>query len=90
MAVVVKTKTGKKHTLLNPAEKGRKYAAEIRTGAALTNDGEFKKNKDGSYKGLTKVQQAYRGGYLDARKDSARAYKAKKRKRAAAKKTTKK
>lgn len=82
MAVVVKTKTGKTHTLLNPAEKGKKFAAELRTGAALTNDGEFKKNKNGSYKGLTKVQQAYRGGYLDARKDSARAFKHKKKRAA--------
>lgn len=33
---------------------------------------------------LTKEQAAYRGGYLDARKDNARAYKANKAKRAKA------
>ncbi len=74
MAVIVRNpRTGRVNTLLSPKEKGKKYASELRTGASLTNDGEFKRNKDGSYRGLTKVQRAYRGGYLDARKDIGKA-----------------
>lgn len=67
------TSTGQ--VLLNPSEKGRKYASEMRTGRALTNDFKRKKNNKGSNIKLTKIQLAYRAGYLDHVKDSNRAFK---------------
>ena len=75
----VKTKNGGTVTLLNPSEKAGKYAAELRTGIRYTNEGAYKPDKNGEV-GLTETQRAYRSGYLDARKDGAKAYKAKKRK----------
>lgn len=70
----VKTKRGKFITLLNPSEKAEKYASELRTGMRYTNDGAYKPDKNGEI-GLSKEGRAYRSGYLDARKDNARAYK---------------
>lgn len=75
MAVVVKTRRGKKVTLLNPAEKGRKYAAELKAGIHATNNHVVKKNKQGKPIRLTDIQRAYRSGYLTARSDNAKAYK---------------
>jgi len=60
----VKTKKGKTFTLLNPAEKGRKAAYELKYGAnAFTGEA------------LNKSQRSYRSGYLAARSDNAKAYK---------------
>lgn len=39
MAVKVFDRNGRERTLLNPAEKGRKYANELKTGIRKTNDG---------------------------------------------------
>ena len=69
------TRTGA--ILLNPSEKGRKFSSEMRTGCALTNDFRRKKDKNGRNIKLTKVQRAYRAGYLDHEKDSNRAFVAK-------------
>lgn len=93
MAVVVKNKKGEEVTLLNPAEKGRKFAAEIKYGVHITNTGKRKHDKDGKQIELDKTARAYRAGYLDARKDGAKVYKANKAKESvkrAAKKTAKK
>ena len=72
-------KNGKTITLLNPAEKGAKYAKELRTGKKYTNDGAVKKDENGKVIKLGKKERAYRGGYLDGRKDNAKAYKSKRR-----------
>lgn len=53
MAFKFKTKKGKEVTLLNPSEKGRKFAEELRYGVRLTNDFSTKRDKDGNYLGLT-------------------------------------
>ena len=79
MAVTVKNRKGKNVTLLNPSEKASKFAGELSTGIRKTNDGRYKADKNGDV-GLSKVQRAYRSGYLDARKDNASAWKAKNRK----------
>lgn len=76
----VTTRKGKKITLLNLSEKAGKYAAELRTGIRYTNEGGYKRNKDGDI-GLSNEGRAYRSGYLDARKDSANAYKHNKKKK---------
>lgn len=76
MAVKVKTKTGKQVTLLNPAEKGRKYAAELKTNMHLTNEGTVKLDVNGEPLQLTPAQRAHRSGYLSARQDSADCYNA--------------
>ena len=81
MAVQVKTRTGKTVTLLNPAEKGRKCAAELKAGIHATNNGKVKKDKYGNPIPLTKTQKAWRFGYLSARQDSADCYKASKGKK---------
>lgn len=60
---------GKKVTLLNPNEKASKFAFEISQKKRVTNDMTAIKG------GLNKEQQAYRAGYLDSRKDSAKAWK---------------
>ena len=64
------TKKGKRFTLLNPAEKGSKFAVELRTGRNVYT-GEH----------LTDTQKAYRSGFLKAQKDSARCFNAKRKKR---------
>ena len=74
---LVNTKTGSNFTLLNPGGKGKKYSKELKTNTAYTNDGRVKKNNKGKTVSLTKQQRAYRAGYLQARVDAAKAYKAK-------------
>lgn len=76
----VKNKKGKMVTLLNPSEKGAKFAKELKTGFKRTNTGQYKLNKDKKGIKLTAEQRSYRAGYLDARKDSANAFKAIKKK----------
>ena len=76
---VVNKRTGNVVTLLNPAQKSRKFAVELKHGKALTNRLVRKKNKNGTQKTLTGKAKAYRAGYLDARKDNAKCYKAKKK-----------
>lgn len=78
---VVNRKTGNSYVLLNPAQKGRKFATELSYGRAITNDLKRKVDKNGNQVRLTKEQKAYRAGYLDSRKDCAKAYKYNKNKR---------
>lgn len=75
MAVVVKTRRGKEVTLLNPSEKGNKFANELRNNCKQTNDGHFKLNRHGQCIELNDAERAYRAGYLAAQKDSANAFK---------------
>lgn len=81
MARIIRSKNGGPITLLNPAEKGKKYAKELRTGYKYTNDGFVKKNKNGKVIKLGKEERAYRGGYLDSRQDNSKAYKSKRSKK---------
>ena len=81
MAVKVKSKSGKTVTLLNPSEKGAKFAKELKQNRKRTNAGAFKLDDNKKSIPLTAVEKAYRGGYLDARKDSAKCYNAQKKKR---------
>ena len=78
-SVWINKKTGNVVYLLNPSRKGAKYAHELKTGKRFTNNGQPKKNKNGYHLGLNKVQRSYRSGYLQARKDNANCYKAKKK-----------
>lgn len=75
--VKIDTADGKKIALLTPTGKGAKFSQEIRTGTRYTNYGVQKVNTNGNPVRLTKAQRAYRAGYLDHGKDSARAYNAK-------------
>lgn len=77
MAVNFKRKNGKVITLLNPSEKGHKFATELRDGIKYTNAGLIKTDKNNNYQHLTDTESAYRSGYLAAQKDSANCYKAK-------------
>ncbi|MDE5601360.1 MAG: hypothetical protein K2J16_02575 [Clostridia bacterium] len=63
-------------TLLNPSGKAAKYSAELKNNQRYTNYGAVKKDKNGQAQRLTRKQRAYRAGYLQARKDSAKAYNA--------------
>lgn len=81
MAVTVTNKKGKKVTLLNPSEKGAKFAKELKQNRKRTNTGAFKLNENKQSIKLSDVERAYRGGYLDAQKDSAKAYKARQAKK---------
>lgn len=74
------SKSGKPVTLLNPAEKGKKYAEELRTGKKRTNDGKLKTD-NGKPIELTEEERRYRIGYLNSRKDDANAWKSKERKK---------
>lgn len=67
---------GEKKVVLNPYGKGGKAAYELKHGVRVTNEGEVKKDKP-----LTKEGKAWRSGYLAARKDSARAWKSKNKKK---------
>ena len=88
MAVTVQNKKGDFVKLLNPSEKASKFADELKTGMRYTNDGRLKPDKNGDV-GLSNTQRAYRSGYLDARKDSAKAWKHNKAKKAANRKNKK-
>ena len=70
MAVKVTTRNGKQITHLNPSEKGAQYAAELMANASASTG-----------EALTKNQRAWRAGYLEARKDSAKAWKHNQKKR---------
>ena len=78
---VFERKDGKKVTLLNPSEKGAKFAKELKQGVNRTNSVQFKVDKNKKAIRLSDKERAYRSGYLDARKDSANCFKAKKRKK---------
>lgn len=69
--VITLKATGEKITIYNPAEKSKKYAADLKYGVD-TNSG----------KKLTTSKKAWRSGYLAARKDNAKAYNAKKKSKA--------
>ncbi len=71
---------GKIFTLLNPAEKAKKAVKELKTGKRYTNDGQPKRGRNGQQLKVTKEGKAWRSGYLNARKDNANAYKAKRKK----------
>lgn len=58
--------TGKTITIFNPHERSEKYALDLKYGVDTV-----------SGKKLTIRQKAWRSGYLKARKDNARAWKAK-------------
>lgn len=79
----ITNENGEVRTLLTPAGRGAKFAEELRQGKQLTNDGVVKKHLTGKRKGkekqLTAEQRAFRAGYLESRKDSAKAFKAKKK-----------
>ena len=81
----VVNRRGKTVTLLNPAEKGNKYALELKANVHCTNDGDVKLDKYGHVKTLSRQSRAYRAGYLSSRKDSANAYKSAEAKKVEAK-----
>lgn len=62
MATLIKTKSGKKVVLLNPAERSKRYARELSNG----------KKQDGSP--LTETEAAFRMGVLNERKTQAKIY----------------
>lgn len=74
MAKRFKSKKGKIITLLNPSEKAKKFAVEIKNSKHYTNDRKVKRDKKGNPLKLTKAQKSYRAGYLDSRKDSSKAW----------------
>lgn len=67
MAVTVKTKSGKRLKLLNPAEKGNRFAKQLKSGR-ITETG----------KRLNESEKSFRAGYLTARSDNAKAYNSRK------------
>ena len=70
MSTQVKTKNGHKIVLLNPAEKAKRFARQMKSGVIRETG-----------KKLTSEDMAYRAGYLAARNDSAKAYNATKNKK---------
>jgi hypothetical protein len=66
MATMIETKNGKKIMLLNPAEKGKRYAWEL----------QYKQKHTGEP--LNAAQAGFRMGYLSSRTDGAKVYCAKK------------
>ena len=89
MATKIKGKNGREITLLNPSERGRKFADELGNGVKQTNNGLLKTDVLGKPVKLTEKERAYRAGYLDARQDSAEAYKHNQKKKAAVKEAKK-
>lgn len=81
MSTIVMTKKGKTFTLLNPSEKSEKFANELKFGFAKTNTLKTKRDSKGKDIKLSDTQLAFRSGYLQARKDSAKAFKSKKRRK---------
>lgn len=62
MATLIKTKSGRKVVLLNPAERSKRYARELSNG----------RKYDGSP--LTETEAAFRMGVLNERKTQAKIY----------------
>ncbi len=62
MATLIKTKSGRKVVLLNPAERSKRYARELSNG----------RKQDGSP--LTETEEAFRMGILNERKTQAKIY----------------
>ena len=83
MARYVTNRRGKRITLLNPSERSRKFAVELKHNIAITNDGVKKRTKSGKVKFLSPTQKAFRSGYLQARKDNNKAFIGRKKKRMA-------
>lgn len=63
MSTIVRTKRGKRIVLLNPSEKAKRYARQMRNGVVRETG-----------KKLSPTDLAYRAGYLAARNDSAKAF----------------
>ena len=74
MAVVGKGKKGQDVVLLNPSEKGTKYCLELTSKKHFTNALKVKKDENGREKLLSSEAKAYRKGYIQAQKDSAKVY----------------
>lgn len=68
MARTYTTKKGHKVVLRNPAEKGKRFARQLKNGLVQETG-----------KKLTPTDRAYRIGYLSARSDNAKAYKSRHR-----------
>lgn len=73
----LQSRNGKMICLLSPKRKGNKYAAELRDNRRYTNSGKTKIAQNGKPLTLNKQQKAFRCGYLTARKDIGKAFKAK-------------
>ena len=69
-------------TLLNPHLKNKKYFKENKKGIKYTNAGKVKKNENGKAIKLSDTEKAWRSGYNKAMSDSAKCYKAIKKKKA--------
>lgn len=69
--VLTRKDTGEVITIYNPAEKSRKYASDLHYGVDTVRGND-----------LTDTQLAWRSGYLKARKDNAKAYKANQKRKA--------
>ena len=69
-------KYGAKYRLLNPAQRGKKFAHELKINAKVTTMNQPKNvnKKTGVARGLKDTERAYRSGYLQARSDNAKAY----------------
>ena len=74
MAVVGKGKKGQDVVLLNPSEKGTKYCLELTSKKHFYNNLTPKKDENGRDKLLSPEAKAYRKGYIQAQKDSAKVY----------------
>ena len=70
MAKIINTKNGNKIVLRNPAEKGKRYARQLKNGKV-----------DETGKALSPTDKAYRSGYLQARSDNAKAFNSKNKKK---------
>ena len=78
----IRKKDGRTVTLLNPAQKGKKFSLELKEGYLISNSGRYRVDEDGPLP-LSDAQRAYRAGYLDSRSDNAKAFKHKMKKKAA-------
>ena len=72
----IRTKNGNRICLLTPSEKSKKFTRELRVGVKLRNDFELKTDDFANPIRLNEKDKAFRYGYLTARKDNAKAYKA--------------
>ncbi|MBQ8145498.1 MAG: hypothetical protein IJZ04_05300 [Clostridia bacterium] len=68
-------KTGKLFTYLTPSERAEKFACELKSGNRSSTAGEAYLDENNNPIKLSKEARAFRAGYLDAQKDSAKAYK---------------
>lgn len=68
-------------SFLNPAQRAKKFACQLKTNTLITNEGVVKKGPNGSIMQPSARGKSFMQGYLTARSDNSKAYNSKKKRK---------